>query len=84
MSKEDILDKYPSQVQGDYYERHCLDAMDEYAEKVAVAFAEWLSKNYIQVPHGFGWRIYDHEEELWVYRNTSDIYKYFITNVYNK
>lgn len=89
MSKEEILINNTDSFEADTrLKSDVLEAMQEYAdqekEKVAVAFAEWLSKNCIQAPYGFGWRIYDPEEELWVYRNPSDLYQYFITNVYNK
>lgn len=74
MSKEEILEKCMSESPMETgSETVCLEAMSEYAEKVAVAFAEWKDKE--------GWRRDYQEQSTHSYL---DHYQYFINNVYNQ
>lgn len=53
-------------------------AMDIHAEKVAVAFAEWKDGEGINLKNGY-WYVGASSIR---YKNVSDLYQYFINNVY--
>lgn len=96
MSKEDILDKHVSDFKSLITKGNitcigvpygsALSAMQEYAdqekEKVAVAFAEWKDENTTKDENGC-FVIWYRNADTFSY-NYSDLYQYFINNVYNK
>lgn len=89
MSKEEILEKHsvitPHQHEELYYKSEVLPAMQEYTdqekEKVAVAFAEWKENKTYVVNGNF---VYLTSEWAVSFYNNSDLYQYFIENIYNK
>lgn len=71
---ENILDKNELQVQGNYYDGNCLDIAAKHAEKVAVKFLDSI-------------RDYERESGKSICyddRSSSELYKYFITKIYNQ
>lgn len=64
-----------------YSEYTCLEAMDLHAEKVAVAFAEWKEENvFLLIPNTY---FLKSDPDI-TFKSNSDLYQYFINNVYNK
>ncbi len=90
MSKEEILKERVGKL---VYEstplvnkQDALFAMQQYADqekqKVAVAFAEWKDNNVIKEEHG-DYYFWDDDGYMFL-KSITDLYQYFIENIYNK